>query len=627
LFLQAMFVLPANERARHSASAAGLPEIANQPANTWIKRSPLPDGPVSPRLGYEGACAWNSRQQKLVRYGGHNQGGGGEQGAEVWIFDPRTSQWTLNQPNTSPPGVCCNTQNVYDPTHDRYLRFPLFSGSHGWQWARELYLNDSSVWACDLDGNRWRNMRPLPAPRLAPYRCASWDSHEQLAVVFGGEGSDEGTLLYDPSRNEWRRPKPALEPPPRSGGNMAYDEHHRVHVLFGSQFSNDANTWTYDVRRNEWRAMSPSTQPPTDKNDAVLAYDPLHRVVLAIVKITTGADESAQHELQTWAYDAGANRWQRMSPPIEPDATGNRARQLVFAPELNLAILENCSSKPREQQVWTYRYADSPAGSESPPREMPRGLPLVQDLVVSVMSPTRVEVSWTLPESASVTGYHVERAVVEVWSDDQLRRLKGRTAPLAEPAVGAIRRIGPFQRVTSKAVLADRFVDTQLDLNSPQAIEGEPVYDRRLPAEHLDETGRAYLRAVFAYRVYYVDEAGRESGRSPAVFSIPSSPQYGFSRENSTTCELKWAPNPEQGISGYRVYRMDGRYDNESVSRLTDHPLPGTTFQDDTAGKRARRYYVVAVDALGQEGLPSSPVWFQREWRDYYLPFITDWHQ
>ena len=62
-------------------------------------------------------------------------------------------------------------------------------------------------------------------------------------------------------------------------------------------------------------------------------------------------------------------------------------------------------------------------------------------------------------------------------------------------------------------------------------------------------------------------------------------------------------------------------------SRLTDQPLTVTTFEDTTAGKATRRYYVLAVDALGQEGFPSSPVWFQREWRDYYVPFVRVWHQ
>lgn len=51
-------------------------EIA-QPINTWVKRSPLADTPPSPRLGYEGACAWDSAHRVVIRYGGHNQGGGG----------------------------------------------------------------------------------------------------------------------------------------------------------------------------------------------------------------------------------------------------------------------------------------------------------------------------------------------------------------------------------------------------------------------------------------------------------------------------------------------------------------------------------------------------------------------
>jgi hypothetical protein len=600
--------------------------IPAHPVNTWIKRTPLPDVPVSPRLGYEGACVWDARHQLLVRYGGHNQGGGGEQGAEVWTWDPATARWALKEPNTSPPGVCCNAQNVYDPISGRYIRFPLFSGSHGWQWWRELYLNDSSVWTYDLTANRWRNMRPLPAPRMAPYRCASWDSDEQVVVVFGGEGSHEGTLIYDPARNEWRWPKPKTEPDERSGGNMAYDAARKVHVLFGSQFTDDPHTWTYDVRKNQWRDMQPELQPPTDKNDAALTYDPIHERVLAILKITTGKDEEARHELQTWSYDAGANQWQRMNPTSEPDPSSNRARQLIFAPELNLAILENCTSKPREQQIWTYRFAESAGAAARQPEPRQEPLP-VEDVVVSVISATRVQIAWPAPAGVAGSGYVVERAAVEVWSDDQLRRLKSRTEPLAEPAAGAIRRIGPFQRLTSKPLAATTYVDTEIDLNKPQVIAGEPSLDRPLHAEHLDESGRAYRRGVFAYRVRVVDAAGKEGGPSAAVLTIPSSPQHVFSRENGTTCQLKWATNPQQGIAGYRVYRMDGRFDKEPVSRLTDQPLTATTFEDTDAGKATRRYYIIAVDVLGQEGFPSSPVWFQREWRDYYVPFVADWHQ
>lgn len=72
---------------------------------------------------------------------------------------------------------------------------------------------------------------------------------------------------------------------------------------------------------------------------------------------------------------------------------------------------------------------------------------------------------------------------------------------------------------------------------------------------------------------------------------------------------------------------MDGRYNKDPVSRLTPEPIERTDYTDSTADKPTRRYYVVAVDALGQEGHPSSPVWYNREWRDYYKPFVGEWHQ
>src|SRR5262245_7608352 len=68
-------------------------DFSKLPFNTWVKLSPLADTPVSPRLGYEGACVWNSVDKVMIRYGGHNQGGGGEQNAEVWTFEPRTAVW------------------------------------------------------------------------------------------------------------------------------------------------------------------------------------------------------------------------------------------------------------------------------------------------------------------------------------------------------------------------------------------------------------------------------------------------------------------------------------------------------------------------------------------------------
>jgi hypothetical protein len=63
------------------------------------------------------------------------------------------------------------------------------------------------------------------------------------------------------------------------------------------------------------------------------------------------------------------------------------------------------------------------------------------------------------------------------------------------------------------------------------------------------------------------------------------------------------------------------------VTRLTDEPVKELTFTDSRAARETRRYWVVAVDALGQEGLPSAPVWHSREYRRAYKAFVGTWHQ
>ncbi len=690
------------------------PAALDQPPNTWVKRSPLPGGPPSPQMGYESSWGYDPRARVLIRWGGHNQGGGGEQNAETWTFDPITARWTLKQPNDAPPGVCCAQQNVFDLARNRFLRFPAFSGSHGWQWFREIYLKNSSVWSYDLAGNTWRDLRPLPEPRVGPLRCADWDSDHDVVVLFGGEGVQEGTLVYDPYTNTWTNRHPPDQPAFRSGGNLAYDARRHLHILFGAQFLNDPHTWAYDLRANRWRDLKPARQPPTDRNDAVLTYDSRNGVILVVIKVTQGKDERAVHRLETWAFDVGRNTWTKMNPPQEPAASGNRARLLTFLPDLNLAVLETRTHPPQgpaEQQIWTYRYAapgkEAPAlvpptelrvrtgkdsaeltwkpspspgvadyrvyrgegehpwevtyreigrvgagrtafqdhglkptiiyhytlraadaagrtGAESiRVRTQPR---VVENAVVSVRSAREVALTWTPPEGQDIAGYQVERAVVEVWSEDQLRRLKKRTPPLAEPAVGSVRRIGPFVRITTDLLRGPTFTD-RVDLNRPQTVAGKPLWERSFAAEQRDDSGKPYRWAVFAYRIRAVNALGVAGGPSPYFLTIPSAPQAVFAREQGTACALKWAPNPEQGLRGYRVYRLDGRFDGQPISRLTVAPITALKFTGPGAGKVARRYHVVAVDALGQEGLPSAPVWFEREWKRFYEPFVGAWHQ
>ena len=80
----------------------------------------------------------------------------------------------------------------------------------------------------------------------------------------------------------------------------------------------------------------------------------------------------------------------------------------------------------------------------------------------------------------------------------------------------------------------------------------------------------------------------------------------------------------------YRVYRMDGPRVNgpgQKVVRLTEKPIDVANFTDETKSTDTKRYWIVAVDKLGQEGIPSAPAWGWRQYRKVYEAFTGEWHQ
>ena len=679
------------------------------PLLAWVKRHPAetPAGKPSPRLGYETTYGYDPVSRLLIRYSGHNQGGGGEQNSETWTYDLDRDAWTLIEPNDVAPGICCGQQNVFDEAAGRFIRFPSFSGNHGWQSFREIRLKDSSVWTFDPATNLWRNLRPYPAPFPHGLRGAAWDRHTGVTVVFAGEVSNYGTIVYDLYANTWQEMKPRPEPESNvSQPGFTYDAVNQVFVHFGSQFAASDKTWLYDLRKNLWRVLETPEHPPAGKSCPVLAADTRNGIVLASLQ---GPDR--QH--QTWALDVAKATWTRLKVEREPDPSGDRNRVILYLPDRNLFVLENNTSGgdrgKREQQVWTFRYAEAPvpptpaelrvttaagaaalawkapegtkaaswnvyrgeaakpweanlepvakavkgmtygdsglkegglyfyqvrpvdeAGKEGPPSRLARTQPpVVQELTVAVPGAKRVEIAWEKAAAEDVVGYIVERADVAVYSSDQVKRIRDRYRPVSDTAVGSIRTIGAFQPLTPKPVTDLRYVDETVDLAAGPREPAEPlVEDRPLHAEQAYAAGKPYPLAVYAYRIVAVNRLGTRGGPSPTRFTYPSAVQYVFSKEDGAEAtRLKWRANPEKGIRGYLVYRHDGAYDKHPILRLTPEPITATEFTDPASGKGTRRYEVVAVDALGQEGEPSQPVWSRREWAKYYEPYAGEWHQ
>jgi hypothetical protein len=221
--------------------------------------------------------------------------------------------------------------------------------------------------------------------------------------------------------------------------------------------------------------------------------------------------------------------------------------------------------------------------------------------VVSVLATDKIEVTWNTHPAKDLAGYNVYRGRVTVTTNTALAKSWAfNDPPYAEPVVDGVRDITNIQKLNDQPLTSTRFTDGKINLHDKRPESGD------------------YRYAAYAYVVRAVNKLGTESGPSPYALTIPSEPQRVLLRERGRAAEIKWDANPEKGIVGYRIYK----YGNPMML-VTKELIKEATFTDDSAGSHGR-YTVVAVDLLGQEGEPSSPVWYGQDYTDFYS---GQWHQ
>lgn len=502
----------------------------------------------------------------------------------------------------------------------------------------------------------------------------------------GSSGGTNNLFAYDAFSNTLHRIVASNPPSPRDGMGIVYDTKNDCLIVFGSQYDNDEKTWTYRYATNRWESHDLTPHPPGKKAGTYatipkMAYDTLNEECLCIVWDTN----SGVHE--TWTFDAGKLQWTKQQPAVEATPSMSRSRNLSFSEEHNLFILETTSkeSKGNGPEIWTYRLRRAPTdkrpappsdvhlstdsgkvvltwtasasgtashniyrgegdkpwtvqfqkigtvatnsytdatsatgklyfymvravgadGQESRDSFRVRTQPRVAlKPVVSVFAADKVEVAWNAHPDKDIAGYNVYRGTVRIravtkgtpqaWRDND--------PAYAEPIPVEVQDITDLQRLNDQLLTERIFVDTRVDLckTKPEATE--------------------YRFQVFAYIVRAVNKMGVESGPSPYALTIPSEPVNVFNREKNKTAELKWDANSEKGITGYHIYKLEGTW---NIVRVTEQPVQATSFLHE-AGSNKTRFWIVAVDSLGQEGQPSSPVWHNQSYKGF---FAGDWHQ
>ena len=707
------------------AVAATVPSIADQKPNTWVKRSPLPGGPPSPRLGYESSWAYDPVHGKMIRWGAHDPGGGGPQLSETWTFDLNTCRWDFVRTNNNPPGNCCCRESVFDCRRNLFVRFSYPAFGHGWFWDRSRYLREDTVWTFDLGARRWIDMRPGRGPGLNVGKPAFYDAKRDIIWVY-----DTKLRTYDPYTNRWKTANMSEAIGKRTYAGMALDLAHDSIVLFGDHYQSDPRTWVYDIAKDRWTDMKPKVHPPGIRSCPTMVYDSLNRrMILVTLADRWDTKDPAKRRMETWTYNLARNEWTKMNPPREPDYSGTRGRLMRYLPDRNIVILEGRTS--REQQIWTYRLAATPPpeppvptptglsltsspgnatdffkltwrpvprqvelagyhvyradvepgkpwqvtfrrrtrkpitatqfsdgirqfprrigryrvtavskdGRESAPSRQLRTQPrLIINSRVDVLARNKVVFSWEASKDKGVLGYVVERAVLRPISAAQkIQTVKQYAAGIDLGVMVERAALGQFVRLTPQPIKATSFTDT-VDLSKKATIKkilwqpwfgskglagATTTYDMKKP-------GCPF--AIYAYRVRTVGPLGfgNEGGDSPYQMTVPNEVEDLWSKEEGQGVRLRWSPSPHKGMKGYLVYRLNGRFVSPGcVVQLTPQPIRETKFFDRDAGGRSRRYYVVVVDALGQQGLPSHAVWGFRPWRRHYAPWLPKdgWHQ
>ena len=219
------------------------------------------------------------------------------------------ANWQQVTTTISPQG-----RYIYGFAYDSHRQVAVLFGGDNTGSAR---LNDT--W--EYDGTNWRQVSPSQSPpgRVNIDQTLVYDSSRRRVVLFGGLGSSSylsDTWEYDSTT--WSQVSTDVSPQRRDAHAMVFDTHRGIAVLFGgynSAGSRLSDTWEYD---GTWQQMSTAQTPPGRYHHA-MAYDERRQVTV----LFGGADSTNSKLGDTWEYDG--TTWSRVFPSQSPPARDNHS--------------------------------------------------------------------------------------------------------------------------------------------------------------------------------------------------------------------------------------------------------------------------------------------------------------
>ncbi len=656
------------ERLKGTPRDCGIPPVFKgwgQPDDSWMLRAYARaiDDLSLPNLSYETGVVGIPDKGWMLQWGAHGRRADSPQTDMTWLLDTATMQWRRLLTAQSPPGTCLNRGLIYSPMQGLVVSPKHAHGGHGWLDGVRMHATWSVPWVFDVAKKSWYPMRPLRCFGSLFHVASIYDPLNDVFMLPSSR-----TLVYDLWTNRWFKMAPAGgDLPPFSRGALpaAYDPvEDRYLLVDGQDDAGRACLWEYRLRDNRWKRLY-AKEPPPPVTLGTMEYDSRNDVMLVFAP--------AEEAVQVYVYHPRENRWERPrrrfpSPCYKEFDTEYDARHNVVFMTGGWEWGQSGMVPVRE--TWTYRYRSGGAVADklhrvcirlrrtvakdgvvlewSLPSEVASRASAVEVLAAETTVPWRaewkkvsslpvgsrsfrvpsksvkgrsvyfrlrvvtgnnrhllsnvvstrpalvrdvnaargrdgaVELVWCAPRDDGIVGYNVYR--VEVSSFDPLVRFFKPDKDLK----------GDFIQVNGSPVTKTTFVDR---VPAGKPLQGEWTYGK-----------------VYAYVVRSVNVLGMESGPSPVVVSVPytTGPVVVVRAEDGSKIVL--SPGSTLSfVKGYVAYRQD-RYKGDETYPILPVPMPGGVFVDRPAvlGGDRQEYRVVAVDGMGQYGIPSPPAWSKR---------------